>query len=37
MFKEHVTWGVVDRLPSYSVDIKNLVEPTATYSNFFMA
>jgi hypothetical protein len=30
MFKEQVTRGVVDRLPSSSVDIKNMVEPTAT-------
>jgi len=37
MFKEQVTLVVVDRLPSSSLDIKNLVEPTATWSNFFMA
>lgn len=37
MFKEQVTWGVVDHLPSSSVDIKNLVESTATCSDFFMA
>ena len=37
MFKEEATWGVVDHLPSSSVDIKNLVGHTATCSNFYMA
>jgi len=37
MFKEQVTWGVFDHLPSSSVDSKNLVEPTVTCNNIFMA
>ena len=34
MFKEQGAGYVVDYLPSSSVDIKNLVEHTATCNNF---